>query len=57
MIPTTRERYYKMVNKYCPGPEHNNYYVIMEALAIALTFIKEEDAGKLIRVTEKKLKL
>lgn len=25
------------VSKHCPGPEHNNYYVVSDALSLALS--------------------
>lgn len=56
MKPTTKEEFYKMLNAHCQGPEHNDYYVVMEALSVALSYIKEEDALAFIQETLKRIK-
>jgi hypothetical protein len=56
MTSESIEKYYEMVRKYKQGPEHNDYYVIAEALEVALNYIREEDARELILDTETKIK-
>ena len=56
MKPTTKEEFYKMLNAHRQGPEHNDYYVVMEALSVALTYIKDEDALEFMRETLNRIK-